>query len=156
MIHTTERDRQLEERISELLDRMTLEEKIGQLCLLNGAGGQIPDALRDEIAAGRVGAVLNEVDVETVNELQRIAVEESPSGIPLLIGRDVIHGFHTVFPHPARPGGELGPGADRALRPHRRARRPQPPGVNWTFAPMVDIGRDPRWGRIAETLGEDP
>ena len=100
MMITTERDAQTEERILELLGRMTLEEKIGQLCLLNSGGGEVPDSLRHEIAAGRVGAVLNEVDVGTVNELQRIAVEESPSGIPLLIGRDVIHGFQTVFPLP--------------------------------------------------------
>jgi len=155
MMITTERDAQTEERILELLGRMTLEEKIGQLCLLNSGGGEVPDSRRHEIAAGRVGAVLNEVDVGTVNELQRIAVEESPSGIPLLIGRDVIHGFHTVFPIP------LGQAAswDSALI-ERCARiaaaEAAATGVNWTFAPMVDIGRDPRWGRIAETLGEDP
>ncbi|MEJ2548888.1 MAG: glycoside hydrolase family 3 N-terminal domain-containing protein, partial [Gemmatimonadota bacterium] len=100
MSHMTERDRQIEDRILGLLGRMTLEEKIGQLTLLNGAGGHVSDELRQEIAAGRVGAVLNEVNVGTVNELQRIAVEESPSGVPLLIGRDVIHGFQTVFPLP--------------------------------------------------------
>lgn len=155
MIHSTERDRQLEERILELLDRMTLEEKIGQLCLLNGAGGQIPDGLRQEIAAGRVGALLNEVDVGTVNELQRIAVEESPSGIPLLIGRDVIHGFHTVFPLPLGQAASWDPELiERCAR--IAAAEAAATGVNWTFAPMIDIGRDPRWGRIAETLGEDP
>ena len=155
MILANERDAQLEERILELLDRMTLEEKIGQLCLLNGAGGQIPDALRDEIAAGRVGAVLNEVDVGTVTELQRIAVEESPSRIPLLIGRDVIHGFHTVFPLPLGQAASWDPELiERCAR--IAAAEAAATGVNWTFAPMVDIGRDPRWGRIAETLGEDP
>ena len=134
---------------------MTLEEKIGQLCLLNGAGGHIPDHLRQEIAAGRVGAVLNEVDLGTVNELQRIAVEESPSGIPLLIGRDVIHGFHTVFPLPLGQAASWNPELiERCAR--IAAAEAAAAGVNWTFAPMVDIGRDPRWGRIAETLGEDP
>jgi len=144
-----------EERILELLGRMTLEEKIGQLCLLNGAGGHVPDHLRHEIAAGRVGAVLNEVDLGTVRELQRIAVEESPSGIPLLIGRDVIHGFHTVFPLPIGQAASWDPElVERCARV--AAAEAAATGVNWTFAPMVDIGRDPRWGRIAETLGEDP
>ena len=134
---------------------MTLEEKIGQLCLLNGAGGHVPDHLRHEIAAGRVGAVLNEVDLGTVRELQRIAVEESPSGIPLLIGRDVIHGFHTVFPLPLGQAASWDPElVERCAR--IAAAEAAATGVNWTFAPMVDIGRDPRWGRIAETLGEDP
>ena len=155
MIQTTERDAQIEERILELLDRMTLEEKIGQLCLLSGGGGEVPDFLRQEIAAGRVGAVLNEVDVGTVNELQRIAVEECPSGIPLLIGRDVIHGFRTVFPIPLGQAASWDPELiERCAR--IAAAEAAATGVNWTFAPMIDIGRDPRWGRIAETLGEDP
>lgn len=155
MMITTERDAQTEERILELLGRMTLEEKIGQLCLLNSGGGEVPDSLRHEIAAGRVGAVLNEVDVGTVNELQRIAVEESPSGIPLLIGRDVIHGFQTVFPLPLGQAASWDPElVERCAR--LAAAEAAATGVNWTFAPMVDIGRDPRWGRIAETLGEDP
>ncbi|MCL7962006.1 MAG: beta-glucosidase BglX [marine benthic group bacterium] len=155
MTQTTETDRQTEQRILELLARMTLEEKIGQLTLLNGAGGHVADELRHEIAAGRVGAVLNEVDVGTVNELQRIAVEESPSGIPLLIGRDVIHGFQTVFPLPLGQAASWNPElVERCAR--IAASEAAATGVNWTFAPMVDIGRDPRWGRIAETLGEDP
>lgn len=141
--------------IRELLDRMTPDEKIGQLSLVNSAGGQIPPALKQAIIDGRVAAVLNEVDVETVNELQRIAVEESRLGIPLLIGRDVIHGFKTVFPIPLGQAASWNPsmvtsGARTAAIEAAAA------GVNWTFAPMIDIGRDPRWGRVAETLGEDP
>jgi beta-glucosidase len=90
-----------------------------------------------------------------VNELQRIAVEESPSGIPLLIGRDVIHGFQTVFPLPLGQAASWNPElVERCAR--IAASEAAATGVNWTFAPMVDIGRDPRWGRIAETLGEDP
>ena len=155
MSHMTERDRQIEDRILGLLGRMTLEEKIGQLTLLNGAGGHVSDELRHEIAAGRVGAVLNEVDVGTVNELQRLAIEESPSGVPLLIGRDVIHGFQTVFPLPLGQAASWDPEMiERCAR--IAAAEAAATGVNWTFAPMVDIGRDPRWGRIAETLGEDP
>lgn len=144
-----------ETQIRGLLESMTLEEKIGQLQLVNGGGGHIPDDLRAAVASGRIGAILNEVHPETVRELQHIAIHESPHGIPLLIGRDVIHGFTTVFPIPLGQAASWNPeivqtGARVA------AREAATTGVNWTFAPMVDIGRDPRWGRVAETLGEDP
>ncbi|MDT8322925.1 MAG: beta-glucosidase BglX [Bacteroidota bacterium] len=142
-------------RIDTLIADMTLDEKIGQLQLVSGDGGSISTALRDAVAAGGVGAILNEVDAATVRELQRIAAQESRLGIPLLVGRDVIHGFETVFPIPLGQAATWNPdliqrGAAIA------AREAVTRGVNWTFAPMVDIGRDPRWGRIAETLGEDP
>jgi len=145
----------LDQQIRSVLERMTLAEKIGQLALVNGAGGQVPDWLRDAIREGRVGAVLNEVDAATVNELQRVAVEESRLGIPLLIGRDVIHGFKTVFPIPLGQAASWNPAlVERCARV--AALEASAAGINWTFAPMIDIGRDPRWGRIAETLGEDP
>ena len=145
----------VEHRIADLLSRMTLQEKIGQLQLRNGAGGHIPDDLRRAVAEGHAGAVLNEVDPGTVNELQRIAVEESRLGIPLLVGRDVIHGFRTVFPIPLGQAASWNPElVERGAR--IAALEASASGVNWTFAPMLDIGRDPRWGRIAETLGEDP
>lgn len=145
----------LDQQIRSVLERMTLAEKIGQLALVNGAGGQVPDWLRDAIREGRVGAVLNEVDAATVNELQRVAVEESRLGIPLLIGRDVIHGFKTVFPIPLGQAASWNPSlVERCARV--AALEASAAGINWTFAPMIDIGRDPRWGRIAETLGEDP
>lgn len=144
-----------ESRVRTLLSRMTLDEKIGQLILVNGAGGTVPQHLRDGIAGGGIGAVLNEVHVETVNELQRIAVEESRLGIPLLVGRDVIHGFRTVFPIPLGQAASWNPEIVRACA-RVAAREAAASGVNWTYAPMLDIGRDPRWGRIAETLGEDP
>jgi beta-glucosidase len=141
--------------IRELLMQMTLEEKIGQLSLVNGSGGQVAAPLKEAICGGRIGAVLNEVDLETVNELQRIAVEESRLGIPLLIGRDVIHGFKTVFPIPLGQAASWNP--DIVTNCARiAALEAASAGVNWTFAPMIDIGRDPRWGRVAETLGEDP
>ena len=89
-----------DEGIRELIARMTLAEKVGQLQQVSGAGGHVPDHLRDAIQDGRVGSVLNEVHVETVNALQWIAVEQSRLGIPLLVGRDVIHGFKTVLPIP--------------------------------------------------------
>lgn len=134
---------------------MSLEEKIGQMAQVNAAGGHVPDHLRDAIREGRIGSVLNEVDVDTVNELQRIAVEESRLGIPLLVGRDVIHGFATVFPIPLGQAATWQPSlVTRGAR--IAAQEAAAHGVNWTFAPMIDISRDPRWGRIAESFGEDP
>lgn len=143
------------DRVATLLEAMTLEEKIGQLQQVQAGGWHVPDHLRWAIREGKIGAVLNEVDVETVNALQRIAVEESRLGIPLLVGRDVIHGFKTVLPIPLGQAATFDPalvarGARVAAREARAA------GVHWTFAPMLDISRDPRWGRVAEGLGEDP
>jgi beta-glucosidase len=134
---------------------MTLPEKVGQLNLVNGQGGHVSGEMADHIRSGRVGAVLNEVDPDTVNELQRLAVEESRLGIPLLVGRDVIHGFRTVFPIPLAQACSWDP---ETVREGARVAAVEAAsrGVNWTFAPMVDIGRDPRWGRVAECLGEDP
>jgi beta-glucosidase len=148
-------DADVEARVSALLGKMTVAEKIGQMSQLNGADGEIPDGLREAIRRGRVGSILNEVDVGVVNEMQRIAVEESRLGIPLLIGRDVIHGFRTVLPIPLGLAATFNPelvrrGARMAALEAAAA------GVNWTFAPMIDISRDPRWGRIAESFGEDP
>ena len=85
--------------VRRLLDGMDLEEKIGQLCLVNGAEGSIPQWLAEDVAAGRVGGILNEVDPTVACQLQQLALTR-PSGLPLLMGRDVIHGFHTVFPSP--------------------------------------------------------
>jgi beta-glucosidase len=139
------------ERARELLGQMTLTEKIGQMSQVNGGSPRLHQDIRD----GRVGSVLNEVDVHSVNQLQRIAVEESRLGIPLLIGRDVIHGFKTIFPIPLGQAASWNPelvGRGAAIA----AIEASAAGVNWTFAPMIDISRDPRWGRIAESLGEDP
>jgi len=152
---TPEAPGDLEARIEELLSRMTLAEKIGQLSQVNAPGPDIPEDFADALRAGRVGSVLNEVDPEVVARLQRIAVEESRLGIPLLIGRDVIHGFRTIFPIPIGQASSWNP---ELIRRGARAAAVEAAasGVNWTFAPMVDIGRDPRWGRVAECLGEDP
>jgi beta-glucosidase len=148
-------DPELEERVGALLRQMTLSEKIGQMCQVNGADGKIPDWLTDAVAGGRLGSVINEVDVATVNELQRIATEESRLGIPLLIGRDVIHGFRTIFPIPLGQAASWNP--DLVQRAAEiAAREAVSAGVNWTFAPMLDVTRDPRWGRICESFGEDP
>lgn len=147
-------DTLLEQRISALLARMTVREKVGQMTQADAAEQGDPGALHGAIREGRVGALLNEVDVETVNELQRIAVAESRLGIPLLTGRDVLHGFRTILPIP------LGQAATWNAALVRRGARvaaveAASAGVNWTFAPMIDVTRDPRWGRIAESFGED-
>lgn len=155
MTQSTFAPRALVERAQALLAEMSLEEKIGQLQMVQSGGWHVPDHLRDAIREGRVGSVINEVDVNTVNELQRIAVQESRLGIPLLVGRDVIHGFKTVFPIPLGQAAAWDPAVvERGAR--ISAREAAACGVNWTFAPMLDIGRDPRWGRVAEGYGEDP
>ena len=132
----------------------TLAEKVGQLNQIT-APATITADLEGAVAAGTVGSILNEVDVETVNALQRVAVEESRLGIPLLFGRDVIHGFKTVFPIPLAQAASFDEDLVRACA-RVAAHEAAAAGVRWTFAPMVDIGRDPRWGRVAECLGEDP
>jgi beta-glucosidase len=134
---------------------MTTEEKIGQMSQFFSYGECIPEQLTQSIRQGQVGSILNEVRLPTVNELQRLAVEESRLGIPLLIGRDVIHGFNTIFPIPL---GQAASWCTETVKQcaHISALEAATAGVNWTFAPMIDISRDPRWGRIAESLGEDP
>lgn len=141
--------------IEHLLKQMTMQEKIGQMSQFAGLGGWVSDDLAADVRSGKVGSVLNETDINVVNELQRLAVEESRLGIPLLIGRDVIHGFKTIFPIPLGQAASWSPevikqGAQVAAAEAATC------GVNWTFAPMIDISRDPRWGRVAESLGEDP
>ena len=133
---------------------MTIEEKIGQMSQLHAGDGAAAQVAH-EIRAGKVGSIINIVDLETVNELQRIAVEESRLGIPLLVGRDVIHGFGTILPIPI---GQAATWNMDIVRDGARAAAAvaAASGVNWTFAPMIDITRDPRWGRIAESPGEDP
>lgn len=145
----------VEDRVRELLDRMTLTEKVGQMSQVNVGDGPVQDFLVDDIRAGRIGSVLNTVDANVVNELQRLALEESRLGIPLLVGRDVIHGFRTVMPIPLGQAATWNPDiVQDAARV--AAQEAAACGVNWTFAPMIDVARDPRWGRIAESLGEDP
>jgi beta-glucosidase len=146
---------EIDQRVADVLQQMTLEEKIGQLALIQGAGGHVSHDVAESVRSGRIGAVLNEVDPGTNRELQRIAREESRLGIPLLIGRDVIHGFKTVFPIPLGQAATWHPELVEQGA-HISAIEASATGVNWTFAPMLDIGRDPRWGRVAECLGEDP
>lgn len=143
----------LQERVALLLAQMTLPEKIGQMCQLDASHGYAPDYLAQGLRHGQIGSALNIADVAVVNELQRIAVEESRLGIPLLIGRDVIHGFKTVMPIPLGQAASWNP---EVVRDGARvaAMEAATTGINWTFAPMMDISRDPRWGRIAESFGE--
>ena len=132
---------------------MTLQEKIGQMNQLSPFGGL--EEMAGLIREGNVGSLLNLTDPELVNKAQRIAVEESRLGIPLLMSRDVIHGYKTIFPIPLGQAATFNPqlvedGARVA------AVEASADGIRWTFAPMIDISRDPRWGRIAESCGEDP
>jgi len=145
----------MEQLVADLVGRMTLAEKVGQMNQVH-AGDMDPLAeLGDALRAGRIGSVINQVDVAIVNELQRIAVEESRLGIPLLVGRDVIHGFRTVMPIPLGQAATWNPDIVRQGA-RIAALEAAKSGVNWTFAPMIDVTRDPRWGRIAESPGEDP
>ena len=146
-------DAAIEKRIDQLLARMTLSEKIGQMNQVS-VGGDISH-YAEALRKGQIGSILNEVDPVKLNEYQRICVEESRLGIPLLVGRDVIHGFHTIFPIPLGLAATFDPAlVEEGARIASLEATAQ--GVRWTFSPMLDIARDPRWGRMAEGSGEDP
>jgi beta-glucosidase len=145
-------DAAVERKVDKLLSQMTLQEKIGQMNQVS-AGGEVSN-YADAVRKGQVGSILNEADPVKVNEFQRIAVEESRLGIPLLVGRDVIHGFHTVFPIPLGLAATFDPQlVEEGARVAAVEATAQ--GIRWTFSPMLDIARDPRWGRMAEGSGED-
>ncbi len=140
-----------EKFLESLISRMTLPEKVGQLVQWNGSNADGEKLLRD----GGVGSFLNIRNRQEINRLQKIAVEETRLGIPLIIGNDVIHGYHTTFPIPLAAAASWNP--DLLKKACRiAAYEAAENGTRWTFAPMVDIARDPRWGRIAEGFGEDP
>ncbi len=142
-----------EERfIEDLLGKMTLEEKIGQMNQL--CFDQPLDSIKAKIRAGEIGSMLN-IDPKLIDEIQKTAVEESRLGIPLIIGRDIIHGYKTVLPIPLGLAASFDPQVVEAGT-HMAATEAREEGITWTFAPMLDISRDARWGRIAESLGEDP
>ncbi|NNC94785.1 MAG: glycosyl hydrolase [Chitinophagales bacterium] len=151
----TSKDSAIEKKIDSIIKKMTLDEKAGQLHQIMGSFGTVTDDLRGQVKSGQIGSVLNEIDPKTILELQRIAVEESPNGIPILFARDVIHGFKTIFPIPLGQAASWNPLLIEECA-HISAMEASSVGINWTFAPMMDVCRDPRWGRIAETLGEDP
>jgi beta-glucosidase len=146
----------IERRINELIGRMTLEEKLGQLQQLDGeANGNFRPEHREMVRKGLLGSTLNVRGVARVNELQRIAMNESRLKIPMIFAFDVIHGYRTIFPVPL---GETASWDAAAAEESAQiaAREASAAGVRWTFAPMVDIARDARWGRIVEGAGEDP
>ncbi len=143
------------ERVEALLGRMSLAEKIGQLNQVGGADFAPGPKAEDQIRAGGAGSVLWLNDARRFNELQKIAVEESPSGIPLLFALDVIHGYRTIFPVPLAMASSWDPAVPERSQAVA-AREARAAGIHWTFAPMIDIARDARWGRIVEGAGEDP
>jgi len=138
-------------RVEDLLGRMTLEEKIGQMCQYSGFSEEYEALVKE----GKVGSFLNVDGAENTNRVQRIAVEQSRLGIPLIFGLDVIHGYSTIFPIPLGLASTWDPDVVKKAA-SIAAVEAASGGVHWTFAPMVDIARDPRWGRIAEGAGEDP
>ena len=140
-----------ERRIDDLLKRMTVEEKAGQLAQYDGDDPEHLDLVRK----GRAGSLFNVFGADRTNAAQRIAIEKSPLKIPLLFGLDVIHGYRTIFPVPIGSASSFD--LDLIQQSERvAAEEATADGVKWVFAPMVDIARDPRWGRIVEGAGEDP
>lgn len=142
----------VERKVEALLGKMTLEEKLGQM---NQLSPWDFDDLAERVRKGEVGSILNCTDPDVVDRIQKVAVEESRLGIPLLVARDVIHGYKTIFPIPLGQAATFNPqlveGGARVAAVEASA-----DGIRWTFAPMIDVSRDPRWGRIAESCGEDP
>ena len=157
------KNEQIENKVEELLQKMTLEEKIGQMVQYSGTwditgpapSGDVSKLKYDQLQKGLVGSMLNVTSVDDVRRAQELAIESSRLGIPLIIGYDVIHGYQTMFPIPLAESASWD--AD-AMETSARvaATEAAAAGVHWTFAPMVDITRDARWGRVMETAGEDP
>ena len=157
------------DRVEALLSQMTIEEKAGQLTQYFYFGGlpdpepgsdagfypsQLREFVEEQMKIGGVGSVLFVRDAEELNKLQKMTVEGHRLGIPLLVGYDVIHGFKTIFPMPLAVAASFEPAvAERGQS--IAAKEARSIGIHWTFAPMVDIARDPRWGRIIESAGED-
>src|ERR1041384_3424487 len=141
-------------RIDSLIARMTVEEKLGQLNLLSVNGRPSPEQL-ELVRQGKVGGFFNLLGADATHDAQHVAVTESRLRIPLIFGYDAIHGYKTTFPIPLAAAASWDPEAVEAGA-RVSAREAAASGVHWTFAPMVDIARDPRWGRIAEGAGEDP
>jgi beta-glucosidase len=143
------------ERVEALLGRMSLEEKVGQLAQISGADWMPGPKAEEIIRKGGAGSVLWLNDTKQFNELQKIAVEESPCGIPLLFALDVIHGYRTIFPVPLAMASSWDPAVAEQAQAVA-AKEARAAGLHWTFGPMLDIARDARWGRIVEGAGEDP
>ena len=142
---------EIERRIDTLLRRMTLEEKVGQLAQYTSATPQTLELVRQ----GKVGSLFNVTGADNTNAAQRIAVEQTRLKIPLLFGYDVIHGYRTLFPVPIATASSFDLKLIEKIE-RVAAKEATAAGVKWTFAPMVDVTRDPRWGRMVEGAGEDP
>jgi beta-glucosidase len=152
-------DPALDARVDELLRKMTLEEKVGQLVQYSAGQPTGPGTGRtdyeDMIAKGQIGALFNISTAKEINAYQRLAVEKSRLRIPIVFGLDVIHGFRTIFPVPLAMASTWDPLlVEQSARV--AAEEASATGIRWTFSPMVDIARDARWGRITEGAGEDP
>lgn len=159
MATATAQKQTMSEYIDKLMAKMTVEEKIGQLNLLPGndinTGEIMNSPLAELVQRGQLGAVLNVKGVAKVRSLQQYAVQKSRLGIPLLIGQDVIHGYETVLPIPLAQACAWNPDAVEAGS-RMAATEASANGINWVYSPMVDVSTDARWGRIAESYGEDP
>ena len=151
--------KELNARVEALLKKMTLDEKVGQLAQFSAGFATGPGASNlkydDLVAKGQVGSFLNVVGAEATNHYQHIAVEKTRLHIPLIFGLDVIHGHRTVFPAPLALAASWDPAVVETVA-RTSAVEARADGIAWVFSPMVDIARDPRWGRIVESAGEDP
>jgi beta-glucosidase len=139
----------------DLLKQMSLEEKIGQMSQIALNSDEGKQGVDDKVRKGDVGSLLFLTDPTEINRLQHLAVDGSRLHIPLIIGFDVIHGFRTIYPIPLAMSASWDPAVPEAAQ-HMAAREASSVGIRWAFAPMVDIARDPRWGRVMEGAGEDP
>ena len=156
LLPTSQSQNNVEQRVNALLAQMTLEEKLGQLQQLDGEGnGNFRPEHLELIRKGLLGSTLNVRGAQRTNQVQRVAVKDSRLKIPVLFGFDVIHGYRTIFPIPLAEASSWDPAlAERSAAV--AAQEANNAGLRWTFAPMLDIARDPRWGRITEGAGEDP
>ncbi len=155
-VHSEEAE--IERKVDSLLSIMTLEEKVGQLTLytsdMDQTGAFLRDEYQEDIKSGEVGAIFNAYGSEYTRKLQEMAVNETRLGIPLIFGYDVVHGHRTIFPVPLAEASSWDMNMIRKTA-EVAAREAASEGLHWTFAPMIDISRDPRWGRIVEGSGED-
>jgi beta-glucosidase len=155
-----EQESEMDRFISNLMSRMTIQEKIGQLNLVTPGGGVltgsvVSTAVEEKVKVGKVGGIFGIYGPDKLRQAQQLAVEESRLGIPMLFGADVIHGYKTTFPIPL--GLSCSWDVELVEKTARiAAQEATADGIFWNFSPMVDIARDPRWGRVAEGAGEDP
>src|SRR5664279_352366 len=149
----------LNQRVEDLLRKMTLEEKVGQLVQYSAGAPTGPGTGRSDynlmVAKGQIGSIFNVVGADKANAFQHIAMEKTRLHIPLIFGFDVIHGHRTIFPMPLALASSFDPKAAEIVA-RSGAVEARADGIQWVFSPMVDISRDARWGRIAESAGEDP